>query len=380
MILTNANIFTSDAIFEVGSVFVNDGKIEKVQFGDNTAEENEEIIDCNGNYLIPGLIDIHFHGCDGHDFCDADIDGFKAIADYELKNGITAICPATLTNSKEKLTEIMKFASDISYDGGADFVGINMEGPFISKDKVGAQNPDFVQEPDYEMLIQLQKASNNLIKIVDIAPEVNGAMDLIKKASNDFCISIAHTCSDYETAKEAYYYGARHLTHTFNAMPSIHHRNPGPIVAASESNAFAELICDGQHVDYAAVRLAFKMFEDRVCLISDSCEATGLEDGQYDLGGLAINKIGDKVVLADKPDTIAASATNLYNCFKHAVVDAEINLEDAILAASTNPAIAIGIDSLYGSIEPGKFADLLLIDEDINLIDVYKKGIRISDL
>lgn len=254
-----------------------------------------------------------------------------------------------------------------------------MEGPFISSDKVGAQNPEYVQKPNFEMILRLQKEANGLIKLIDIAPEVEGGLDFVKAAASDFHISIAHTCTSYDTAKKAYELGATHLTHTYNAMPGIHHRDPGPIVAASESGAFAELICDGKHVNYATVRLAFNMFgDDHLCLISDSCEATGLEDGEYSLGGQKILKQNNIAVLAESPDTIAASATNLFDCMRHAIFDAHIKTETAIKATSINPAKAIGVDDKYGSIEPGKFADMLLIDKDFNLLSVFKGGRKVA--
>ena len=374
MILSNVNIFSRDCVFENGAVEVEDGRIKQLIFdGQNVSGD---VIDCKGQYLIPGLIDIHSHGCDGHDFCEGTKDAFDAITNYEIKNGVTSICPATMTYPDEKLLPVMEAVSTYENDKGAEILGINMEGPFISKDKVGAQNPKYVQKPNIDLLNKLNKASNNKIKLVDIAPEVEGAFDFIKKAAKEFVISVAHTNCDYQTAKKAYDLGAKHLTHIFNAMPPILHRSPGPILAASESGANAEIICDGQHVDYAAVRLAFELFEGSICLISDSCEATGLADGQYSLGGQDIMKKGDKVVLKDSPDTIAASATNLFECLKHAINDAGIDKNKAIAAATINPAKAIGVDSLYGSIEPGKFADLLLVDESFKLLAVYKKGIK----
>ena len=371
MILSNVNIFTRDCVFENGAVEVEDGRIKQLIFDENFSDE---AIDGKGNYLIPGLIDIHTHGCNGHDFCEGTTDAFDAITNYEIQNGITSICPATMTYPEDKLLPIMEAVSTHENSDGAEIVGINMEGPFISKDKVGAQNPKYVQKPNVDLVNKLNEASNNKIKLIDIAPEVEGAFDFIKKMSKDFVISIAHTNCDYETAVQAYKLGAKHLTHTFNAMPPILHRSPGPILAASESGATAEIICDGQHVNYAAVRLAFELFKGRICLISDSCEATGLDDGQYSLGGQDIVKTGDKVVLKSSKDTIAASATNLFECLKHAIFDAQIDKSEAIAAATINPAKSIGIDSLYGSIEPGKFADFLIVDQNFNLLNVYKKG------
>lgn len=371
MILSNANIFTRDGIFETGSVVCAGDKISKLDLSSNSHDDS---FDCEGHYLIPGFIDIHFHGCAGHDFCEGTPEALDAISSYELKHGITSICPATMTYPQDILEKAMTNAANYKNEKGSEIVGINMEGPFISPEKVGAQNPKYVQAPDFEMLKQLDDSANGLIKLVDIAPEVDGASEFIKKAAKNFVISIAHTNCTYSQACEAYKLGAMHLTHTFNAMPPIHHRSPGPIVAASENNASAEIICDGQHVNYAAIRLAAKLFGDKMCLISDSCEATGLDDGEYSLGGQAILKRGNKVVLKNNEDTIAASVTNLYDCFCHAVKDAKINLEDAIIAASLAPAKAIGIDGMYGSIEPGKFANILIVDDNLKLINVIYKG------
>lgn len=373
----NGNIFSSDCSFRRGSFGIENGRFINVHFEDNIIEDHDQI-ECQDRYIIPGLVDIHFHGCVGHDFCDASQESFDAISQYQLKHGITAICPATMTYPEDKLDKVMKLASNYSNVDGADLVGINLEGPFISKDKVGAQNPKYVQKPNYEMIKRLQNSANGLIKLIDIAPEVDGALDFIKNAKNDFKISIAHTCSDYATAKQAYKLGASHLTHAFNAMPPIHHRNPGPIPAASEAGAYAEIICDGMHIDYSVVRLAFEIFgEDKLCLISDSCEATGLDDGQYSLGGQDIIKTGTKVVLKNDQNTIAASATNLFDCMKHAIKDANISPEFAIRAATINPSSAIGIDDLYGSIANNKYANFNIVDSDFNLLETYRHGKKI---
>lgn len=370
MIISNANIFTRENEFKHGSVKIKDGRIARLIFDDLKSSD----YDAKEAYLIPGLIDIHSHGAKGHDYCDAKSQDLDSITSYELSCGVTSLCATTMTYPQDKLMSVMQILSNYSNEKGSEIVGINMEGPFISKDKVGAQNPKYVKEPDIEMLKTLDEASGKKIKLVDVAPEVEGCLDFIKQASKNYNVSIAHTNCTYEIALKAYKAGAKHLTHTFNAMPAISHRSPGPILAAAESDAYAELICDGQHVSYPAVRLAYKLFDNNICLISDSCEATGLSDGEYSLGGQQIIKKGSKVVLKDKPDTIAASATNLFDCLKHAILDANIQQEVAIASATINPAKAIGIDSLYGSIEPGKFADLLVVDEKLNLVNVFKKG------
>lgn len=366
MIIKNAAVFQEDGSFKKGDIYIEDGLFQNTGAG--------EVIDAEGMYAIPGLTDIHFHGCVGHDFCDGTPEAIKAIAEYELSQGITTISPATMTFSEEILTGIMKAAAD--YDGktGAELVGINMEGPFISPAKKGAQNGTYIMTPDIEMFKRLQEVSGGLIKLCDIAPETEGSMEFIDALKDEVGISIAHTNADYDTAKEAYDRGARHATHLYNAMPAFSHRAPGVIGAACDSpHVRVELICDGVHIHPATVRTTFKMFgDDRICLISDSMMATGLSDGDYSLGGQPVKVTGNLATLSD--GTIAGSATNLMDCVRTAVKKMGIPLESAVKCAAVNTAKAIGIYDRYGSITPGKVANLLLLDKELNLIHLIFKG------
>lgn len=233
MIIKNARIYTPEHTFKTGDLTIRDGRIA---FGAPPLE-GEEVLDANGAYALPGLVDIHFHGAVGHDFCDADEAGLQAIADFEASKGVLAICPATMTFSEEILNGIMDVAAAHKNGQGADLVGINMEGPYISPKKIGAQNPKYVQGADAAMFRRLQARSGGLIKLVDVAPEEPGNLDFIRDCHNEVCISIAHTCTDYDTAKAAFAAGASHMTHLYNAMPGITHRAPGPIIAALEDGA-----------------------------------------------------------------------------------------------------------------------------------------------
>ncbi|WP_029233290.1 N-acetylglucosamine-6-phosphate deacetylase [Butyrivibrio sp. VCB2006] len=384
MKITEAKVFTKTHKFEARELYVIGERIcseadYNVQKGPNSGENGDDdiVIAAPDLYAIPGLVDIHFHGAMGQDFCEADAEGLRTIARYEAEHGVLAICPATMTYGEEKLSGIMKNARDFADNNTleADLVGINMEGPFISPDKIGAQNPKFLHLPDAEMFRRLQKESGGLIKLVDMAPELEGSQEFIKELAKEINISIAHTNADYDVAKEAFEIGARHVTHLFNAMPGINHRNPGPIIAAKEAHAEVEIITDGIHVHPAMVRTAFEMFDEgKVCIISDSMEATGLPDGEYQLGGQAVTVHGKRAVLKDNPDTIAGSATNLFDCMACAVKVMGIPLEKAVRAASENPARAIGIDGDYGSLDAGKYANILLIDKDLNLKYIIKKG------
>ena len=374
MILKNALLYTPEHTFVPGDLAIRDGRIT----ADLTPQPGEEVIDAGGLYALPGLTDIHFHGAMGHDFCDASEEAIQALADFEASKGILAICPATMTFSEEILNGIMDAAAAHKNVRGADLVGINMEGPFISPNKVGAQNPLYLHGPDVGMFRRLQKRSGGLIKLVDIAPEVEGALDFIAQCKDEVRLSIAHTCTDYDTAIQAFDAGVTHMTHLYNAMPGITHREPGPIIAALEKKAEVELITDGVHIHPAMVRFTFNTFgDDHVILVADSMMACGLPDGQYSLGGQAVTVTGPRATLTEHPGVIAGSATCLYDCMKRAVLDMGVALESAVRAAAENPARSIGIDADYGSLAVGRYGNVILADKALNIQSIIQKGVRI---
>ena len=374
MIIKNALVYTPDHTFVPGDLAIRDGRIA----ADTTPQPGEEVIDAGGLYALPGLLDIHFHGAVGHDFCDGTEEAIQALADFEASKGMLAICPATMTYSEEILNGVMDAAAAHKNGRGADLVGINMEGPFISPHKLGAQNPAYLHLPDVAMFRRLQKRSGGLIKLVDIAPEEECAFDFISQCKDEVRISIAHTCTSYDTAIAAFDLGASHMTHLYNAMPGITHREPGPIIAALERKAEVELITDGVHIHPAMVRFTFRTFgDDRVILIADSMMACGLPDGQYSLGGQAVTVKGPRATLTEQPGVIAGSATCLYDCMKRAVLDMGVPLESAVRAASENPARSIGVDADYGSLAAGRYGNVILADKALEIQSVIQKGVRI---
>ena len=374
MILQNALVYTPRHTFERGTIVIRDGRI--VPFA--APEEGEEVLDAEGLYALPGLVDIHFHGAMGKDFCDGTEEAIQTLADFEASKGVLAICPATMTYPEEFLNKVMDAAAAHKNGKGADLVGINMEGPFISPKKVGAQNPEYLHPADVGMFRRLQERSGGLIKLVDVAPEEPGALDFIKECHEEVRISIAHTCTSYDTALAAFDAGATHMTHLYNAMPGITHREPGPIIAALERGAEVELITDHVHIHPAMVRFTFNTFgDDHVILIADSMMACGLPDGQYSLGGQAVTVCGPRATLTEQPGTIAGSATCLYDCMKRAVLEMGVPLESAVRAASENPAKSIGIDNDYGSLSAGRYGNVILADEALNIKAVIQKGTRI---
>lgn len=366
MKIKNIKLFGEDAKFH-------DSQINTTGEVISDDSSDDIIIDGAGCYAIPGLVDIHFHGCDGHDFCEGTDEAIQIIADYQLANGITSICPATMTLGEETLAKVCLAAAAHDNQKGATLCGINMEGPFLSKAKKGAQNPAYLKLPDADMFHRLNEQSGKLIKLVALACEEEGAMEFIDKVKADAVVSLAHTISDYDTAMEAFNRGAKQVTHLYNAMLPFTHRDPGVVGAACDTeDCMVEVICDGIHIHPSAIRTTFKMFtDDRICLISDSMMATGMADGEYALGGQPVKVVGNKATLKD--GTIAGSVTNLMDCMRTAV-SFGIPLESAVKCASMNPAKAIGIYDQYGSLATGKVANIVLLNEDLTIKQIILKG------
>lgn len=375
MIIKNASVYTEDGRFINKDIW-----IEEDSFVDCEKKVSDKtIVDAAGCYAIPGLTDIHFHGCVGHDFCDGTREAIDAMAAYEASVGVTNIVPATMTLGEDTLLEICKAAKAYREEGPkekrARLCGINMEGPFVAPGKKGAQNGAYIRTPDIEMFDKLNEASGFMVKLIAIAPEVDGAMEFIEKRHDEVVISLAHTATDYDTAVLAFEKGANHVTHLYNAMNPYTHRAPGLVGAAADTHKVeVELICDGVHIHPASVRTTFKMFGDeRIILISDSMMATGLEDGDYSLGGQAVKVVGNLATLQD--GTIAGSATNLMDCMRMAVLKMGIPLESAVKCAAVNPAKSVGIYDQYGSITPKKKANVVLLKkEDLSLREVILEG------
>lgn len=385
MIIKNGNVFTEEGIFLKSDIITNEDKIESLNAESSQADGS--VIDAEGCYVIPGLVDIHFHGCDGHDFCEATEEAFQKITHYELTHGITSICPATMTLSEAELTKICQNAAsfaraqkkDADRTKGSSLVGIHLEGPYFSYEKRGAQNPEFLRNPNVDEVMNLLEASGNLVKILSIAPELPGSMEAIETLKDKIVISIAHTAADYETAAKAFQKGASHVTHLFNAMNPFSHRAPGVVGAAFDApDCDVELICDGIHIHPSMVRAVFQLFSDNhVILISDSMMAAGMPDGNYTLGGQAVKVTGNLATL--ESGTIAGSATNLFDCMRTAV-SMGIPLESALKAATINPARSIGIDSYTGLLAAGKDADILILNKDLSIRTIIAKGQTVSGI
>lgn len=382
MIIKNIKVYTEDKTFADGKIIIREGVFEEIIIGQTTASDLElqdtEIVDGKGCYAIPGLIDMHFHGCMGDDFCDGTKEAIARIAEYEASIGVTAMAPATMTLPVEELEQILKVAAEYKKGAtkGADLIGINMEGPFISSAKKGAQDEKNMILCDIEVCQRFLNASDGLVKFVGIAPEESeNSLEFIEKMKDKVNISLAHTNADYDKAKAAFDAGANHAVHLYNAMPAFTHREPGVVGAVSDSrHVTAELICDGVHIHPSTVRATFKMMgENRMILISDSMRATGMPEGQYTLGGLDVNVVGNRATLVSD-GALAGSVTNLMDCMRTAVKKMGIPLETAVACATMNPAKSLGEYDRYGSISKGKKANVVLLDEELDLQMVVKDG------
>ncbi len=373
MIIENGNVFLPNHCFQQINVIAEEERICEIT--SRSSQTGETVLDAKDCYVVPGFVDIHIHGAAGSDFCDGTRAGLLKIADYLGSQGVTSFCGTSMALDEAALGRIFSEAKAFigsEHLGHSVMRGINMEGPFFSPARKGAHREDAFIAPDKEMFLRLNVLSGNNILVVDVAPELEGAEAFIREVSRHSAVSVAHTDADYQCAVKAFSAGASHVTHLFNAMPALNHRNPGVIGAASDYAAYVEVISDGIHLHPSVIRAAFRWFgEDRVCLISDSMRACGMPDGIYSLGGQDVRIEGGKATLAD--GTIAGSTTCLADCFRRAV-GFGVPLESALRAATENPARAVGLFEEVGSLERGKRADILVLNRDLSLKAVVIGG------
>lgn len=370
MIIKNALVYGKDFNAEINDIIIDGEKIAAVE------KTTKDGLDFSDSVVLPGFIDIHIHGCNMADATDGRTESAAEMSKWLAQNGITSFCPTTMTLSIDTLKKCFSYiANTMGKEEGAYIHGINMEGPFIAPEKKGAQAEEHILEPDFDIFKELNSICP--VKVVDIAPERPNADEFIKKVKNICTVSAAHTTADYKTGKKAIEAGITHATHLYNAMNGLGSREAGMVGAVMDScNVNAELICDGIHICPATLRITFKTLgEDRTIVISDAMMAAGLKDGEYTLGGQKVIKTEGAARLVD--GTLAGSSTNLFDEFKN-LLSFDIPLKHAIKSVTINPAKAIGVDNITGSIEKGKNADLLILSKDYSQIKaVFVKGKRI---
>lgn len=373
MLLKNATIYNENFEMVKQNITVDGERIAAI----DSRADADEVLDLEGYTVLPGLIDIHIHGCAGHDTGEATEEALQAMSVCLVNRGVTSFCPTSMTLSFEELQRIFaNVAACRDTVTGAYIQGINMEGPYIAMSKKGAQNGAYVRNPDAKEFKRLYDGCGGIVKVVDIAPECEGAEDFVKEIQPICPVSIAHTAADYDDACKAIEWGVRHVTHLYNAQSGLSHRSPGVVGAvfdkAREYGVRAEMICDGFHIHPAALRIAFaQLGEDNSIIVSDSMCAAGHIDGEYDLGGQTVYVKNGKALLAD--GTIAASTSNVYEELCN-VIRFGIPLKQAIKSATINPARAIRVDGETGSIKEGKLADLLVVDDNFQIVMVMVRG------
>ena len=363
--IINGKVVLKDKVCDNLAVIF-DEKIQKIAEVSEINTADYEIIDAKGQYVCPGLVDMHIHGYLGADVSDGDIDGIKKMAEGIIKNGVTAWCPTTMTVSKKEIETAFDAVREVKNSGeyyGARILGVNSEGPFINPSKKGAQAEEHILRPDSDFIL----ANKDIVKLFTVAPEVDGALDAIEKVAKDgsVLVSMGHTNATFEEANKGIEKGVKHTTHLFNAMTALSHRNPGVVGSAlSDENVSVELIADTFHIDKGLFGLIAKIKEDKLCLITDCIRAGGMVDGDYTLGGQPVHKEGIKCLMPD--GTIAGSVLELNKAVANVIENTSLEVYEAVNAASLNPAKALGEDKEIGSIEVGKRADFMIADEKFN--------------
>ena len=364
--IINGRIVTPESVVE-GKVLVYDEKIQGVV---EAAPAGAEVIDAQGGYVIPGLVDMHIHGYLGEDASDGSYEGLKIMAEGVAKNGVTSFLPTTMTVSYDELRKAfslirkgMEESRSADWKGAA-IVGANAEGPFINISKKGAQAGEHVRVGDPAFL----KEFIDVIRVFTIAPEVEGNMDCIREMAKDtdVLISMGHTAANFDQAQAAFEAGVRHVTHLFNAQTGLLHRDPGVVGAALlDSRVSTELIADTFHIHKGLFQLVANVKGDKLVLITDCTRAGGLEDGEYTLGGQPIFVKGIECRLAD--GTIAGSVLKLNEAVRNVLANTDLPVNEVVNMASLTPATRIGLGDTKGSLEAGKDADIAIVDEAFNV-------------
>ena len=360
--IKNGKIILKDRIIENKILLLTD-KIEGIV---DTLPENCEVIDADGGYITPGFIDLHIHGYFGKDVCDANVDSMKTIAGRLVENGVTGFLPTTMTVDMRVIEGALDACREVRDSGeyyGSTILGVHAEGPFISASKKGAQDERFILKPD----VDFAKANEDIIKIITLAPEEDKDFAEIKRMAEetDVVVSMGHTSADYKTAMESTKNGVKHATHLFNAMTPMTHRAPGVVGAALNSDVTCELIVDTYHVDPALYEMVYKMKGRKLCFITDCLPAGGLAEGEYTLGGAKIIYKDNLCKLED--GTIAGSVLKLNKGVWNVYNNSTIPLWECVNCATLNPANAIGVADKKGSIEVGKDADIVILDNEFNV-------------
>jgi len=375
--IINGRIITPDLVLD-HKVLVFDDKI--IGIFDEIPTECD-VIDANGLYVSPGLIDVHIHGCMGFDVMDDHEEAIKVMSERIAKNGITSFLPTTMTMGQMQIFKALDYVRHFMSEDldGATVLGAHLEGPFINAQYKGAQNEDFIATPSWEFIHDYA----DVIKLLTYAPECDKGLvftNAVMSSDAKIALSIGHSAASYSDACAAIAHGCRHVTHMFNAMTPLNHRDPGIVGAALMHDVFVELIADKVHVTPELFQFMLdNKGSDQIVLVTDSMRAGCMEDGDYDLGGQAVCVKCGAARLHD--GTLAGSVLNLNDAVRNFYENCNVNLPDAVKMASLNPARSIGVDSYKGSLEIGKDADIVLFDSDFRCrMTIIKERVVFTDM
>lgn len=373
-VVRGGRLLTPGGVVPDGVVVIED---ERIVFAGAAADWRSDAspaveVDAGGGWICPGFIDVHVHGGGGADTMDADLDALRVIALEHARHGTTSFLPTTVTAPHEQLLRVAAVVREAvgAWMGGAQVLGLHLEGPYVSPKRAGAQNPAHMRAPSQEELQELYKTAQGTWRLVTMAPELPGALEAIRwLTERGVVVSLGHTDATYEQASAGIAAGARHATHLFNAMRGLHHREPGVVGAALTHDAVTvELIADGDHVHPAALRLAAAVKgPERVCLVTDCIRAGGMSDGAVKLGDLDVVVKDGKARLARDPDTIAGSLLTMAGAVRYMVQNVGVPLPDAVAMASATPARAVGVADRKGSLASGMDGDVVVLDDDLNV-------------
>lgn len=373
-LIKNANIILENKVVNNASLVFDEESavIEKVASYNLEVEAEMEVIDAEGGYLAPGMIDTHIHGGGGFDTMDASPEALDEISKVLAAHGVTSFLPTTMTMAREDIQAALENIRKAKNKGtaGAQVLGTHVEGPFISPDYIGAQNSENLIEPEIELL----RDYYDVVEIVTMAPEIEGALELIEELKqNKITASAGHSAATYEEFQQAYQAGMDHFTHLYNAMTGLHHRRPGLVGAAFDSEATVELIVDLIHHHQAVDRFTIEAKGvDSVILVSDGMEATGLKEGEYELGG-------QKVIVEDgaarlESGVLAGSVLTLDQAARNLMQVTDLSLPDIFKMLTLNPARKLNLDYKLGRIKAGYQADLVLFDQHFKVKKTFIKG------
>ncbi|WP_342387433.1 N-acetylglucosamine-6-phosphate deacetylase [Salinicoccus bachuensis] len=365
LLIKNARLVTHEEILEDHWLLSTDGKIK--DFGPmDSCPDAGDFIDAKGMNVLPGAIEMHIHGANGVDAMDADMEYIEKISEHLPRTGSTSFLATTMTAPIEDIERALMNLADYKYVSGARMLGIHQEGPFISMKHPGAQDPQHILAPDSESIHHLQDISGNQVRLITYAPEEDAGEFLDALKALDIIPSAGHTDATYETLKKAQDNGLTHVTHLYNGMRGLHHREPGVVGFSYMSDAYVELISDGIHSKPEMVKLAFDVItSDRLVMITDAMRAQGLPDGEYDLGGQAVHVAGDEARLSD--GTLAGSVLTMKQAVRNMRAFTGCGWQDIVRMSAYNPAVELGLTDSKGVIRKGADADLVIYDEEADL-------------